>query len=100
MKYIITSFLILFSSISFASRDGDVFVTDNQSEGKIYLFSDPCPVNEMQNTKLSLTTGEDTYTFGCWIIYGDQFLVVWFPNDSAPVTSIYEIEIFFLEKLI
>ena len=100
MKYILASFLILFSSLSIAVSDDDVYVTANRDGGKIYLFNDDCPVTGLESTNISMTTSKTRTTFGCWISNRDQIFVVWFPDNSDPLTTIYETEIFDLEKLI
>jgi hypothetical protein len=100
VKYIIASFLILFSSLSFAVSDDDVYVTDNQDGGKIYLFNVVCPVTGLESTHISMATSGSSITFGCWLNNADQIFVVWFPDNSDPLTVIYENEFFVLEKLI
>ena len=100
MKYIIASFLILFSSLSIAVSADDVYVTANRDGGKIYIFNVDCPVTGLENTNFSMTTSKTSTTFGCWISNGDQIFVVWFPDNSDPLTAIYETRIFDLEKLI
>lgn len=100
MKKLIAIAVFLFSSMAFAMGENDLFITENQSGGEIILFPENCPVDGSEGARVALTTMKDGYVLGCWFLYENVINVFWFPSDGTPVHSIYDPEIFNLEKTI
>jgi hypothetical protein len=100
MKNLIAIILVFFTSSIFAMGDNDVYVTDNDAGGKIYLFFDQCPVSGLSDAKVSLTTLNTYGILGCWIFYDAKIYVIWFPEGNNTVESVYDPDIFILEKLL
>jgi hypothetical protein len=98
MKNLMIAVLIFFSGSVFAMGEDDVYVTDNDAGGKIYLFSYQCPVPGLSDARVSLTTSQQHGILGCWALYDNKVIVVWFPEESDPVKAVYEPDDFSLEK--
>ena len=100
MKNLIATILIFFTGSIFAMSEHDVYVTDNDAGGKIYLFYYQCPIASLSESKVSMTVAESQRVFGCWISHDGKIYVVWFPEGISPVEAVYEPSIFTLEKLL
>ena len=98
MKTLVASVLFFFSTITFAMSDDDVYITENDAGGEIILISDECPIAGSKGARISITTFEDTYVVGCWFFYKEMIHIIWLPENSDPVKSSYDPEIFILEK--
>lgn len=100
MKHFLFVVALFFSSLSFAMNEDDVFVTENADGSLIYLMSDECPVQGSKGARVSLILMPDFFIIGCWFLYNERVNVIWFPNSSQPVKSIYDPKIFILERLL
>jgi len=98
MKSFIAALLILFSSASWAMDENDVFVTENDAGGMIYLLPDECPIQGSKGAKVSVTVYNQYFVVGCWFFYDEKIFVLWLPENGEPVKSQYDPEIFVLEK--
>lgn len=100
MKSLIISFLLVFSALSYAMGEHDIFVADSQDGGKIMLLSEKCPLRGSEGARISITITKDYYIMGCWFLYEESIFVIWLPENGAPVKREYNPEDFLLEKLL
>lgn len=99
MKSFIASVLLLFSSFSFAMSDSDVFVADD-SGLKIILVSDNCPIKGAELARISFAVYGSKLMVGCWIVSNDKVYIIWVPDNQQPIQSVYDVDIFKLEKIV
>jgi hypothetical protein len=100
MKSLIVSFLLVFSALSYAMGEHDIFVADSEDGGKILLLSQKCPLRGSEGARISIATTKDYYIIGCWFPYEESIFAIWLPENVEPIRSEYDPEDFLLEKLL
>lgn len=100
MKSLIVSFLLIFSTLSYAMSEHDILVADSEDGGKIMLLSEKCPLRGSEGARISIAITKDYYVMGCWFLYRESIFAIWLPENVAPIKSEYDPEDFLLEKLL
>ena len=100
MKILIAIFILVFSSLSYAMDESDIFVADSEDGGKILLLSQKCPLRGSEGARISIATTKDYYIIGCWFPYEESIFAIWLPENVEPIRSEYDPEDFLLEKLL
>jgi hypothetical protein len=100
MKFLYTLFamaVIAFSPVH--ASDHEVLVTENDMGGHIILTSYTCPMVQMSESFVAVTTSTDFVVYGCWFLYDNQIFVAWVTPEGLHRAQ-YDPELFRPEKVL
>lgn len=100
MKKLIAVLTLFFSSYSFAMSDSDVFVGTDPSGLKIALISEKCPLEGAEIARIAFAFYGNKIIIGCWFVMNDKVNILWVPDNSEPIRTSHDVDIFVLEKIV